>query len=310
MVRLSAAWRRWVDADATVESGLDPARVDWVRGLPFVAMHLACLGVIWVGVSPVAAWVAAGLYVLRVFALTAFYHRYFSHRSFRTSRPVQFLFAFIGATAAQRGPIWWAAHHRHHHVVSDAPEDPHSPHQHGFWHSHACWFLTGQHFGTDDRRVRDLLKYPELRFLDRYAMVAPLLLALALYALGSWLAATRPELGTSGGQMVIWGFFVSTVAVYHVTFLVNSLAHRWGTRRYETTDDSRNNWLVAIVAYGEGWHNNHHAYPRMAKHGHRWWEFDITWQAIRLLRATGLVWDVVDYRTAAEKRENEAAQAT
>lgn len=275
-----------------MDSGLDPKRVDWVRGIPFLLMHLACFGVIWTGVSAVAAGVALALYALRVFALTAFYHRYFSHRAFKTSRPVQFLFAFIGATAAQRGPIWWAAHHRHHHVVSDLPDDPHSPNQHSFWHSHAGWFLTGEHFATDHQRVRDLMQYPELRLLDRYAMLAPVVLAVLLFLLGQWLEAAHPALGTTGWQMLVWGYFISTVAVYHVTFFVNSLAHRWGRRRYDTGDQSRNNWLIALLTFGEGWHNNHHHYPASARQGFYWWEVDLTWYLLRLMGSLRLVWDL------------------
>ncbi|MEM1411625.1 MAG: fatty acid desaturase, partial [Pseudomonadota bacterium] len=206
--------------------------------------------------------------------------------------PVQFLFGLLGAASVQRGPIWWAAHHRHHHVVSEQPEDPHSPVQHGFWHSHTAWFLTREHFATDERRVRDLLRFPELRWLDRYDLAIPVLFAIGLFVLGGVLERTAPELGTSAGQMLIWGFFISTVVLYHATFTINSLAHRWGKRRYATRDDSRNNFWLALLTFGEGWHNNHHHYPASVRQGFYWWEIDITYYLLRGLAALGLIWDL------------------
>ncbi len=294
MKRRLATLVRWFDSDATAGEARAANRsgIDWLRVLPFLGMHLACLGVFWVGWSPVAVGVAVGAYALRMFAITGFYHRYFSHRSFCTSRPVQFLFALVGAAAVQRGPIWWAAHHRHHHVVSEQPDDPHSPVQHGFWHAHATWFLTREHFPIRRERVRDLLRYPELRFIDRFDVLVPVLFALALFGLGAWLERAAPGLGTSAGQMLVWGFFISTVTLYHATFTINSLAHRWGSRRYDTRDDSRNNPWLALITFGEGWHNNHHHYPASARQGFFWWEVDLTWYALRGLAALGLVWDL------------------
>jgi stearoyl-CoA desaturase (delta-9 desaturase) len=255
-------------------------------------MHLACVGVIWVSISPIALATAALLYTLRMFAITGFYHRYFSHRSFKTSRTLQFIFAVIGASSVQRGPIWWAAHHRHHHAVTEKPEDPHSPVQHGFWWSHTGWFLSREHYSTRENRVNDLMRFPELRFLDRFDVLVPVILAAALFAIGKMLKEYAPGLGTSGGQMLIWGFFVSTVVLYHATFTINSLAHRWGSRRYATRDESRNNWLLALVTLGEGWHNNHHHYPASVKQGFYWWEIDLTYYFLRFLAAIGLVWDL------------------
>ena len=159
-------------------------RVDWTRMLPFLGMHAACLAVIWVGFSWVAFAVTIALYVLRMFAITGFYHRYFSHRTFKTSRVGQFVFGLLGASAVQRGPIWWAAHHRHHHVHSDKPDDVHSPVQHGFFWSHMGWFMSHKHFAADLTRVKDLLKYPELRFLDRFDIVVPTLLGVGVFLLG------------------------------------------------------------------------------------------------------------------------------
>jgi len=282
--------RRWFDTGVAVE--IDASRedrVDWLRAAPFVAMHLACVGVLWVGVSPVALIVAGALYAIRMFALTAFYHRYFSHRTFRTSRAVQFVFALIGASCVQRGPLWWAAHHRHHHRVTDTPADPHSPGVHGFLWSHVGWFLTPRNFRTDLSRVPDLAKFPELRWLDRYDIAIPVVLAVLLYALGVLLHHVAPQLGTSGGQMLIWGFFVSTIVLFHATVTINSLAHRYGRRRFDTKDDSRNNVWLALLTFGEGWHNNHHFFPGSSRQGFHWWEVDLTWYGLKLMSALGLV---------------------
>lgn len=284
--------RLWFDAESQATPPGASRRIDWVRAIPFVAMHLACMGVIWVGTSPVALMTAAALYVIRMFALTGFYHRYFSHRAFRTSRAVQFAFALIGASCVQRGPLWWAAHHRNHHRHADTELDPHSPTVYGFLWSHAGWFLTPEAFRTDLDRVTDLRGYPELRWLDRYDTAIPIALALLLFGFGSLLHALVPAWGTSGGQMVIWGFFISTIVLFHATVTINSLAHRFGRRRFPTNDDSRNNTWLALITFGEGWHNNHHFYPGSARQGFRWWEIDLTWYGLRLLALLGLVWDL------------------
>jgi len=274
---------------ATISAdGNDADRVDWLRVLPFLGLHLACLGVIWVGASAFALWTAAALYALRMFAITGFYHRYFSHKAFRASRPVQFAFAVLGAASVQRGPLWWAAHHRHHHRHADTEHDVHSP-RHGFWRSHVTWFLTPRGFRTDTAAVRDLARFPELRLLDRFDLLVPVLLAAGLYALGTWLEQAHPSLGTDGPQLLVWGFFVSTVVLFHATVSINSLAHRWGRRRFATRDDSRNNALLALLTFGEGWHNNHHHYPGSARQGFAWWELDLTYLGLRLLALAGLV---------------------
>lgn len=287
------ALRNWVDS-SNVPAVTQPGKrkIDWLRTVPYLAMHLASLGIIWVGWSPVAVWTAVALYLVRMLAITGFYHRYFSHRSFRTSRTLQFIFALIGASSVQRGPIWWAAHHRHHHARTEQEDDPHSPEQHGLLWSHTGWFLSREHFPIREERVRDLLKYPELRFLDRFDIVIPVALAMCLFLLGSLLETYAPGLGTSGGQMLVWGFFVSTVVLYHGTFTINSLAHRWGRRRYPTNDESRNNWVLSVITLGEGWHNNHHFYPASVKQGFYWWEFDPTYYFLRFLEKLGLVWDL------------------
>ncbi len=284
--------RSWFDTSATATADGRARRIDWLRAIPFIALHLACLAVFWVGVSPVALAVAAGMYAVRMFALTGFYHRYFSHRAFKTSRGVQFVFAMLGASCVQRGPLWWAAHHRNHHRHADTGLDPHSPSIRGFFWSHVGWFLTPEAFRTDMQRVPDLARYPELRWLDRFDTAVPVALAVLLYGLGVLLSHLAPQLGTSGGQMLVWGFFVSTVVLFHATVTINSLAHRYGSRRFATRDESRNNVWLALLTFGEGWHNNHHFFPGASRQGFRWWEIDITWYGLRLMAALGLVRDL------------------
>jgi stearoyl-CoA desaturase (delta-9 desaturase) len=292
-----AVWQRWVGTlrswvdSSVVQTGACASgdRIDWLRAAPFVAMHVACVAVFWVGVSPIAIAVAVALYAIRMFALTGFYHRYFAHRTFRTSRTIQFLFALIGASSVQRGPLWWAAHHRNHHRHADTPLDPHSPSLQGFLWSHVGWFLTPNGFRTHWNRIPDLARFPELQWLDRYDVLVPVLLATGLFATGALLHNLAPDLGTSGGQLATWGFSVSTVVLFHATVTINSLAHRFGTRRFDTRDDSRNNPWLALITFGEGWHNNHHFFPGSARQGFRWWELDITYYGLRLMAALGLV---------------------
>ncbi len=267
-------------------------RIEWLRCLPFLLLHVACIAVFWVGWSWTAVAIALVTLFLRVFGLTGFYHRYFSHRAFKTSRWFQFVGAVLGSASVQRGPLWWAAHHRSHHHEADTARDPHSPVQHGFFWSHMAWFMTSKHFGTNERLVRDWSKYPELRFLNRYEIVVPLCFALALFGLGEGMGILAPSLGTSGWQVLVWGFFLSTVALHHLTFSVNSFAHRFGTRTFPTKDESRNNFVLALLTFGEGWHNNHHHYPTSARQGFRWWQIDITYYLLVLLSWIGLVWDL------------------
>ncbi|WP_404358422.1 acyl-CoA desaturase [Methylotuvimicrobium sp. KM1] len=281
----------WFDS-SSVETGNDASEaVDWFRVIPFILMHVACLLVFVVGWSPIVIVVALFSYFIRMFAITAFYHRYFSHKTFRTSRVCQFLFGLLGSTATQRGPIWWASHHRRHHRYSDTDRDMHSPRK-GFWWSHMGWFLSTKHFVTREQWVRDLIKFPELRFLDRFDIVIPVLYAVALWGLGKWLEIAFPELGTTGWQMLIWGYFVSTIVLIHCTLFINSLSHVWGNQRYKTGDDSRNNGFLALITLGEGWHNNHHHYPVSARQGFYWWEIDISYYLLKLMSWCGLIWDL------------------
>ena len=282
----------WFDSNANIAVDHNPEKIEFLRILPFILLHLACFTVIFVGFSVTALIIAVVLYALRMFAITGFYHRYFAHKAFKTSRFVQFIFAFMAASSAQRGPLWWASHHRHHHANSDKPDDSHSPVQRGFFWSHISWFLTNKNFNSKNERVKDLLVYPELKFLDRFDVIAPLFLAASLYALGAALEIYAPHLQTSGLQLLVWGFVISTVVLYHMTFTVNSLAHVWGKRRFNTSDQSRNNSLIALLTLGEGWHNNHHHFPSAARQGFYWWEIDLTYYGLKILSALGLIWDL------------------
>lgn len=229
--------------------------------------------------APMWAWVmAAVLFVARMFGVTAGYHRYFSHRTFKTGRVVQFLLAFLAMTSAQRGALWWAAHHRDHHKHSDNERDVHSPIQFGFWHSHVGW-IYDRNDAFDWRRVKDLAKFPELVVLEKLWLAPPVILGVASVALLGW-----------WGLFI--GFFFSTAVLWHSTFTINSLAHVWGKRRYATTDDSRNNWVLALLTLGEGWHNNHHHHMSSCRQGFFWWEVDLSYYMLRAMALVGLVWDI------------------
>jgi len=294
VLRSVLAWfdTQSIDPESDAAPAADrPHAVDLTRVIPFILLHLACLAVFWVGVSATALAVFALSYLVRMFAITAFYHRYFSHRAFRTSRLVQFVFALICAATTQRGPLWWAAHHRRHHKCADRLGDPHTPRKGLFW-SHMGWFLSRAHFATEWRQIPDLARYPELRWLDRFDFAVPVLFAVALFGLGELLAYFAPGLGTSGWQLLVWGYFVATVALIHVTLTINSLAHRFGRRRFDTPDQSRNNIWLALLTLGEGWHNNHHHYPGSARQGFFWWELDISYLVLRVMERLRLVRDL------------------
>ena len=268
---------------------IDTKKVDWVRCSPFIAFHLACLAVIWVGWSPAAVWTAVALYFVRMFAITGVYHRYFAHKTYHTSRVMQFLLAALGASSVQRGPLWWAAHHRKHHLYSDTELDVHSPRMHGFWWSHMGWITSKKNFATDYKIIPDFTKYPELVFLNRFDIVVPVLTGLAVFGWGKFLQAYFPQLGTSGGQMLVWGFFISTTFLFHGTFTINSLSHVFGSARFQTGDDSKNNFWLALITMGEGWHNNHHHYQVATRQGFYWYELDATYYILKAMSWVGLV---------------------
>ena len=291
---IGSFWK-WFDSETVAPYAVacDAAeKIDWVRIFPFALLHLGCLGVIWVGFTWIGVATAVGLYLVRMFAITAFYHRYFSHRTFRTSRTVQFLFALLGASAAQRGPLWWACQHRHHHQHADHEEDIHSPRLKGFWWAHVGWILCSKNFHTNYRRVRDWVKFPELVFLNRFDSLVPLALGVVLFGAGSILHHWRPTWNVTGPQLLVWGFFISTTFLFHATCAINSLAHVFGSRRYQTDDDSRNNFGLALLTLGEGWHNNHHRYMSCARQGFYWWEFDGSYYLLKLLSWVGVVWSL------------------
>jgi stearoyl-CoA desaturase (delta-9 desaturase) len=292
-IRLTAMrFARWVVNESppgVTYSNKEALEIDWLRATPFAAIHLGCLFAFATGVSATAVSLGLFLYVIRMFFITAFYHRYFSHRAYKVSRLTQFVMAVLGCTCGQRGPVWWAGHHRKHHMSSDQPDDPHSPKVRGFWFSHTIWFLTRGTFGAPTNRVRDWLYFPELRFLEKVEWLPFITLGAACYGAGEVLALQTPALGTSGAQMFVVGFLWSTVLLYHATYSTNSIAHQFGSRRFVTSDDSRNNGWVALLTLGEGWHNNHHCFPASARQGLRRWELDPTWWGLRALASVGIV---------------------
>lgn len=254
-------------------------RFDWIDFMPFVLMHVALIGIWWTGFTWTSIALCVGLYVARVFGITGGYHRYFSHRGYKTGRGFQFFMAFLGATAMQKGPLWWAAKHREHHRDSDMPADAHSPRQYGGFDAHVGWVYRQARTHPDMDLIRDFSKYPELQWLERHQYSPGIALGVLCFAIGGWAG-------------LFSGFLLSTVLVYHATFTVNSLNHMIGRQRYLTGDDSRNNWLLAIITMGEGWHNNHHYYPATARNGFFWWEVDTTYYALKGFEKLGLVHDL------------------
>ena len=266
-------------------------RVYAVMGV-MAAVHLGCFGVIYTGVSTPAVIVLVITYIVRGLGITAGYHRLLAHRSYKTSRVVQFLLALAGCFTLEGGPLWWVSHHRSHHADTETDKDIHSPKTHGFWQAHMGWMMTNGAFEEKGANTRDLHRFPELKFLQRYYVWVVSSQIVGLYVLGTALDAINPEWGTSGLQLVVWGFFVCTVLLWHATFMVNSVCHTWGSQAYDTGDASTNNFLVGFVAFGEGWHNNHHQFPLSARHGLLWWQVDFTWWLLRGMNAVGLVSDL------------------
>jgi len=283
---VSATNVTWSPSPLPTPTEGSPTPVTWrsylrVTTVLFTMVHVAAiLGAIWFwswgGVA-----LALGSYFVRMVVVTAGYHRYFAHRSFKTSRAFQLLLAIATQSAGQKWVIWWASHHRWHHKHSDTPLDVHSARLRGFWYSHIGWVLSSNWTETDTTMVKDLARFPELRLLDSSLLeLAPMFaLGLAFLLLG-------------GPHAFVWGFLVSSVLVWHGSFAINSLAHLFGSRRYETSDDSRNSFLLALAMTGEGWHNNHHRYPTSARQGFRWWEVDLTYYVLWLLARLGIVWDL------------------
>jgi stearoyl-CoA desaturase (Delta-9 desaturase) len=255
------------------------ADIVYPKTLSFVLVHLACFAVIWTGFQTTDLILCGVLYAIRMFGITAGYHRYFSHRSFKTSRVSQFVLAVVGQTSAQQDALWWAAKHRGHHKYADTPQDVHSPLQSGFWFAHVGWIFSATKHQADYRLIKDFMKYPELVWLNRYKHLPPALLGVVVWLVAGW----------SG---LVVGFFISTVLLYHSTFAINSLAHLIGKQSYVTGDDSRNNWFLALITFGEGWHNNHHYFQSSTRQGFHWWQIDFTYYVLKLLALLGIVWDL------------------
>lgn len=252
----------------------------------FLALHAAALyAVFFVELTLGAAALLLAVYVMRGFGLTAGYHRYFAHRAYKTSRPFQFVLGLMGASALQRGPVWWAGHHRTHHKYTDESLDPHSPVVESVWWSHIGWVLSNKYSATEWGLMKDFQKYPEIKYLERFDLIPGILLAVACFAVG---ALT----GAGAVSCLFWAFFFGTVVLYHSTFMVNSVCHLFGSRRYATKDQSRNNAFVAFMTLGEGWHNNHHHYPSSARQGFKWYEFDTSYYILKVLSLFGVVWDL------------------
>ena len=288
-----AAQRAPTEADGAL------ARVDHVSWTVYWTIHAAAVGaVLWAlfaGVSGTALALFAATFWIRMFAITAGYHRYFSHKSYKTSRAFQTVLAVLGTTSVQKGPLWWCGLHRRHHRFSDGPGDIHSPRD-GFYYAHQGWVFDKRWNATPLELIPDFARYPELQWLNRYHYVPPALLAIACGAIG-------------GFEGLLWGFCVSTTLLWHATYSINSLAHVWGTRRYDTPDTSRNNALLALLTMGEGWHNNHHYYMASARQGFKWWEIDLTYYVLRGLAAVGVIWDLREPPAAALEGRTRAAAA-
>jgi stearoyl-CoA desaturase (delta-9 desaturase) len=280
---------------ASAPAPRDDERINWRTSIPFIALHFVPLLAIFTGITKTAVILFFVTYFARIFFITAGYHRYFSHRAYRMGRLAQFVMAFGGLTAAQKGPLWWAAHHRAHHRYSDTDRDIHSP-KRGFVWSHVGWILSDRYNATEVEEIKDFSKYPELRWLNKHDWIGPWSLGVACFLIGGW----------SG---LVIGFFTSTVVLWHSTFLVNSLAHVMGRRPYETEDTSKNSVIIALLTGGEGWHNNHHRYPSSARQGFRWWQIDTSYYMLRVLSWCGVVKDLrpVPARIIEEARANARA---
>lgn len=263
-------------ADPSVETHDD---IIYPDAIPFLLVHLACFAAFWTGITLEAVVICVVLYWVRMIGVTGGYHRYFSHKTYKTSRVGQFLIAALAQSSAQQGAVWWAAVHRQHHRFSDTEQDPHSPRIGGFWHSHVGWIFTEHKRRPSYETVSDLARYPELMWLDRHQYFVAAMLGVAVWLIAGW----------SG---LVVGFLWSTVLCWHGTFTINSLAHVHGTQRYQTGDDSRNNWWLAVITCGEGWHNNHHAYQSSTRQGFRWYQWDLTYYVLKAISWTGLIWDL------------------
>ncbi len=258
--------------------------------ITFIAMHLGCILIFFMTWNTTALVVFLITFFIRTFALTAGYHRYFAHKSFQTTRVFQFILALLGSWASQNGPLWWSGHHRSHHIHSDKETDLHSP-KNGFFQSHVRWVFNPEYDAVDPKFTKDWIKFPELVWLDKYCHLSFTLYLVGLFILGSAISYAYPSLETSGISFVLWGGIFSTVLLYHTTFSVNSICHIFGKRDYQTGDDSRNNWFIALLTFGEGWHNNHHKFAYSVRNNLKFWQIDITYMILSILKKFRIVWD-------------------
>ena len=296
---------------------VDTRRVRWLYLAGVVMVHALALLAFW---PPLFQWgsvlaAAAGVYVFGTLGINLCYHRLLTHRGFKCGKRLEHFFALLGVCSFQDTPAHWVAVHRMHHQHSDEQPDPHSPLVGFFW-SHMAWLWIEnselERFGMFERYVKDLISDRFYRRMERnyfwvtVNMVQWSLFFIAGAAIG-WLTTFQAGPAAMAGlSMLVWGVYVRTVIVWHITWSVNSVTHLWGYRNYDTREGSRNNWIVGILSNGEGWHNNHHAQPRAASHGHRWWELDVTFLTIRMLAMLGIAWDVV----LPDSMKNEAAVAS
>lgn len=272
--------------------------------MQFGFFHLMPLFAIATGATAFDWWLCLGMYYFRMFWITGGYHRYFSHKTYKTSRVFQFLIAFFAETSVQKGVLWWGAHHRHHHKASDTPADPHSMKIYGFWYSHIGWIAGPEYKETDFNSIQDYGKFPEIKWIDKHYVYPVIVMALAIFTLGGFVnnvADYSTDLGWAtigswslqgGTSALLIGFLLSTAILFHGTFSINSIMHKIGNKRYESGDESRNSLILALVTLGEGWHNNHHYYMSSTRQGFYWWEIDITYYILKAFSFVGLVWDI------------------
>ena len=280
------------------------------REVSFIIVHLLPLGALGTGATTFDLILCVSLYFIRMFFVTGVYHRYFSHKTYKTSRWFQFFLAFMAQTTAQKGVLWWAANHRIHHMYSDTPKDPHSMYLYGFWYSHLGWIMGPDYKQTRFDLIKDYAKYPELVWLNKNYLVPPMVMAFLVTILGGYVnGGSLATMFTHGWSTLFIGFFLSTVILYHGTFSINSLMHKIGRVRYKSNDKSKNSFWLALITMGEGWHNNHHYYQATARQGFYWWEIDVTFYIIKVLSWLGLIWDVKGLPDHVKKaRSHEEAQ--
>jgi len=249
--------------------------------IPYLSLHLACFALLLIGITWRGVAIFLGTYFVRAFGLGVGYHRYFAHRSFKTSRAFQFLLAVLGSLAIQRGVLWWAETHRYHHRHADTPEDLHSPRYQGFLYAHSGWFVDQKNRETNFSHVADLAKFPELVWLNDWKWY---FVPVGIYTLLLFLFF--------GGEGLVWGLAISTVILWHTTHWIQSLSHSYGGyRRCPTSDNSRNHWLLGLLSLGE-FHNNHHYAPSSSRQGFVWWEIDFGYYILKVLSWFRIVWDL------------------